>query len=50
MGRLIPAGTGSVMNKLRKLAFENDKQIKIEREQAIKDSAENLELEGSPKE
>ena len=50
VGRLIPAGTGSVMNKLRKLAFENDKQIKLEREQAIKDSAENLELEGSPKE
>ncbi len=50
VGRLIPAGTGSVMNKLRKLAFENDKQIKIEREQAIKDNAENLELEGSPEE
>ena len=50
VGRLIPAGTGSVMNKLRKLAFENDKQIKIEREQAIKDNIENLELEGSPKE
>ena len=50
VGRLIPAGTGSVMNKLRKLAFENDKQIKIEREQAIKDNVENLELEGPPKE
>ena len=47
VGRLIPAGTGSVMNKLRKLAFDNDKRIKIEREQAIKDNSENLELEGS---
>ena len=28
----------------------NDKQIKIEREQAVKDNIENLELEGSPKE
>ena len=47
VGRLIPAGTGSVMNKLRKLAFDNDKRIKFEREQAIKDNSENLELEAS---
>ncbi|GIR79060.1 MAG: DNA-directed RNA polymerase subunit beta' [Alphaproteobacteria bacterium] len=47
VGRLIPAGTGSVMNKLRKLAFDNDNQIKFEREQAIKDNNENLELEAS---
>ena len=47
VGRLIPAGTGSVMNKLRKLAFDNDNQIKFEREQAIKDNKENLELEAS---
>ena len=47
VGRLIPAGTGSVMNKLRKLAFDNDKRIQIEREQAIKDNKENLELEAS---
>ena len=50
MGRLIPAGTGSVMNKLRKLAFDNDKQIKFEREQAIKDDADNLELKASSEE
>ncbi len=47
VGRLIPAGTGSVMNKLRKLAFDNDNRIKLEREQAIKDNSENLELEAS---
>ncbi len=47
MGRLIPAGTGSVMNKLRKLAFDNDNRIKFEREQAIRDNSENLELEVS---
>ena len=47
VGRLIPAGTGSVMNKLRKLAFDNDKRIQIEREQASKDNSENLELEVS---
>ena len=50
VGRLIPAGTGSVMNKLRKVAFENDKNIKIEREKAIEDSSEILELEEVPKE
>ena len=50
VGRLIPAGTGSVMNKLRKVAFENDKNIKIEREKAIEDSSETLELEEVPKE
>merc|ERR1711998_44814 len=27
VGRLIPAGTGSVMNKLRKIANDNDAQI-----------------------
>ena len=50
VGRLIPAGTGSVMNKLRKVAFENDKNIKIEREKAIEDSSETLELEEVSKE
>jgi len=38
------------MNKLRKLAFDNDNRIKLEREQAIKDNSENLELETSPDE
>ena len=47
VGRLIPACTGSVMNKLRKLAFDNDKRIMFEREQASKDNSENLELEDS---
>ena len=50
VGRLIPAGTGSVMNKLRKVAFENDKNIKIEREKAIEDSSKTLELEEVSKE
>ena len=36
VGRLIPAGTGSVMNKLRKLAFDNDKQIKLKESKLIK--------------
>ncbi|MEX0921329.1 MAG: DNA-directed RNA polymerase subunit beta' [Rhodovibrionaceae bacterium] len=32
VGRLIPAGTGSVMNRLKKLAFERDQVIVAERE------------------
>jgi DNA-directed RNA polymerase subunit beta' len=32
VGRLIPAGTGSVMNRLKKLAFERDQAIIAERE------------------
>ena len=35
VGRLIPAGTGSVMNKLRRLAVENDFQILKEREEKL---------------
>jgi len=35
VGRLIPAGTGSVMNKLRHLAAQNDLQIIKEREEKL---------------
>mgnify|MGYP001359344709 FL=1 len=45
VGRLIPAGTGSVMNKLRKIANDNDAQIKIDREKLNKEMSEKLELE-----
>ena len=45
VGRLIPAGTGSVMNKLRKIASDNDAQIKIDREKLNKEINEKLELE-----
>ena len=45
VGRLIPAGTGSVMNKLRKIANDNDAQIKIDREKLNKEINEKLELE-----
>ena len=45
VGRLIPAGTGSVMNKLRKIANDNDAQIKIDREKLNKEISEKLELE-----
>jgi DNA-directed RNA polymerase subunit beta' len=45
VGRLIPAGTGSVMNKLRKIANDNDEQIKIDREKLNKEINEKLEIE-----
>ena len=45
VGRLIPAGTGSVMNKLRKIANKNDAQIKIEREKLNKEISEKLKIE-----
>jgi DNA-directed RNA polymerase subunit beta' len=45
VGRLIPAGTGSVMNKLRKIANDNDAQIKIDREKLNKEISEKLEIE-----
>ena len=32
VGRLIPAGTGSVMNSYRRIAGENDKKISEERQ------------------
>ena len=31
VGRLIPAGTGAVMNKLRRIASERDSEIKAAR-------------------
>ena len=31
VGRLIPAGTGAVMNKLRRIAAERDSEIKAAR-------------------
>ncbi len=34
VGRLIPAGTGSVMNRLRRIAAERDRELIEEREQA----------------
>ena len=34
VGRLIPAGTGSVMNRFKRLAAERDRQILAERERA----------------
>ena len=32
VGRLIPAGTGSVMNRLRRIAADRDKEILAQRE------------------
>ena len=32
VGRLIPAGTGSVMNRLRRIAADRDKAIIAQRE------------------
>ena len=31
VGRLIPAGTGSVMNRVRRIAAERDRQLSAER-------------------
>ena len=35
VGRLIPAGTGSVLRSLRKVAAQNDKEILALREEAV---------------
>ncbi len=40
VGRLIPAGTGTVLRALRKVAAQNDKEI-----QALKEEAEQAQLE-----
>jgi DNA-directed RNA polymerase subunit beta' len=50
VGRLIPAGTGSVMNKMRKLANENDKLIQEERDtisEALKQRDEEKVLDSN---
>jgi len=44
VGRLIPAGTGSVMNRLRRIAADRDKAIIAQREAA----APALEVQDSP--
>ncbi|MCC9626738.1 DNA-directed RNA polymerase subunit beta' [Thalassospira sp. MA62] len=38
VGRLIPAGTGAVMNRFRALAAERDKSVQIEAEEEIGDN------------
>jgi DNA-directed RNA polymerase subunit beta' len=38
VGRLIPAGTGAVMNRFRALAAERDKNVQIEAEEEIGDN------------
>ena len=42
VGRLIPAGTGSVMNKMREVAAENDREFELaaEKEAALEDKSE----------
>ena len=44
VGRLIPAGTGSVMNRLRRIAADRDKAIMAQREA----EAPALEVQDSP--
>ena len=44
VGRLIPAGTGSVMNRLRRIAADRDKAIMAQREA----EATALEVQDSP--
>ena len=46
VGRLIPAGTGSVMNRLRRIAADRDKAIIAQREA----EAPALEMQVSPSE
>ena len=33
VGRLVPAGTGSVLRSLRKVAAQNDKEIELQKQQ-----------------
>ncbi|MEM7172933.1 MAG: DNA-directed RNA polymerase subunit beta' [Pseudomonadota bacterium] len=46
VGRLIPAGTGSVMNKVKRVAAQRDREILEAREQAALASAAAAESEG----
>ncbi len=43
VGKLIPAGTGSSINKLRKLANDNDKNILLERKNVLIEENKNSE-------
>ena len=43
VGKLIPAGTGSSINKLRKLANDNDKKILLERKNVLIEENKNSE-------
>jgi DNA-directed RNA polymerase subunit beta' len=46
VGRLIPAGTGAMMNELREVATKRDQLIleEREREQAVKSAAQPAQL------
>jgi DNA-directed RNA polymerase subunit beta' len=46
VGRLIPAGTGAMMNELREVATKRDQLIldEREREQAVKNAAQPAQL------
>ena len=44
VGRLIPAGTGSVMKRLRHLAAERDRQVLAERQQQLEDAGAEGDL------
>jgi DNA-directed RNA polymerase subunit beta' len=48
VGRLIPAGTGSVMNRLKKVAAERDQEVLAEQEKAALEAAEAEVEEGEP--
>jgi DNA-directed RNA polymerase subunit beta' len=48
VGRLIPAGTGSVMNRLKKVAAERDQEVLAEQEKAALEAAEPEVEEGEP--
>ena len=48
VGRLIPAGTGSVMNRMRKIAAERDREILDLQEQAALELAEAEALAEEP--
>jgi DNA-directed RNA polymerase subunit beta' len=44
VGRLIPAGTGSVMNRLKRIAAARDRELIEEREQAALASGAESEV------
>jgi DNA-directed RNA polymerase subunit beta' len=49
VGRLIPAGTGSVLRSLRKVAAQNDKEI-LEMKQAAQEEAAAAAIEDAAEE
>jgi DNA-directed RNA polymerase subunit beta' len=47
VGRLVPAGTGSVMNRFKRIAAARDKELELTEAKDKKDKADKIEMIGS---